>query len=60
MKNTVRLVFCNIDITGLNRRPKGTMEVLDDKKIKEELWKDEFPVYYKGGAERGGVKFCIY
>ena len=53
-------MFCNIDITGLNRRPKGTMEVLDDKKIKEELWKDEFPVYYKGGAERGGVKFCIY
>jgi general stress protein 26 len=32
---------------------KGTMEVLDDSKTKEELWKDEFTMYYKGGANGG-------
>jgi len=32
---------------------KGTMEVLDDKKIKKEIWKDEFSVYYKGGMNGG-------
>ena len=32
---------------------KGTMEVLDDKKIKKELWKDDFNVYYKGGMNGG-------
>ncbi|MDR2191750.1 MAG: pyridoxamine 5'-phosphate oxidase family protein, partial [Endomicrobium sp.] len=32
---------------------KGTMEVLNDKKIKKELWKDEFEVYYKGGWDGG-------
>ena len=32
---------------------KGTMEVLDDKKIKKELWKDEYSVYYQGGVNGG-------
>jgi general stress protein 26 len=32
---------------------KGTMEVLDDKKIKEELWQDEFSKYYTGGIDGG-------
>ena len=32
---------------------KGTMEVLDDKKTKKELWKDEFSVYYTGGKDGG-------
>jgi general stress protein 26 len=32
---------------------KGTMEVLDNKKIKKELWKDDFSVYYKGGVNGG-------
>ena len=32
---------------------KGTMEVLDDKKTKNELWKDEFSVYYTGGKDGG-------
>ena len=32
---------------------KGTMEVLDDKKIKKELWKEDFSVYYKGGMNGG-------
>ena len=32
---------------------KGTMEVLEDKKIKKELWKDDFNVYYKGGMNGG-------
>ena len=27
----------------------GTMDVLDDKKTKKELWKDEYAVYYPGG-----------
>jgi general stress protein 26 len=27
---------------------KGTMEVSEDKKIKKEIWKDEFDMYYKG------------
>ncbi len=33
----------------------GTMEVLDDKKTKKEIWKDEYEMYYKGGrdAENG-------
>ncbi|MDR2651453.1 MAG: pyridoxamine 5'-phosphate oxidase family protein [Prevotellaceae bacterium] len=32
---------------------KGMMEVLDDKKTKQELWKDEFAMYYKGGMDGG-------
>jgi len=32
---------------------KGTMEVLDDKKIKKEIWKDDFSIYYKGGRDGG-------
>jgi general stress protein 26 len=28
---------------------KGTMEVLDDKKIKKAIWKDDFTMYYKEG-----------
>jgi general stress protein 26 len=29
------------------------MEVLDDKEIKQELWKDEFSIYYKDGVDGG-------
>jgi general stress protein 26 len=36
---------------------KGTMKVLDDKTIKQELWKDEFSMYYKGGMD--GRDFII-
>jgi general stress protein 26 len=32
---------------------KGEMEVLDDEKIKKELWKDEFEKYYTGGMNGG-------
>ena len=32
---------------------KGTMEVLDDKKIKKEIWKEEYSVYYQGGMNGG-------
>ncbi len=32
---------------------KGTMEVLEDEKIKKELWKDEYSMYYKDGADGG-------
>jgi general stress protein 26 len=32
---------------------KGKMEVLDDKKIKKELWKDEYSIYYQGGMNGG-------
>jgi general stress protein 26 len=32
---------------------QGTMEILDDKKIKKEIWKDEFEMYYKGGMYGG-------
>jgi len=32
---------------------KGLMEVLDDKKTKKELWKDEFEKYYTGGKNGG-------
>ncbi|MCL2067738.1 MAG: alpha/beta fold hydrolase [Treponema sp.] len=32
---------------------RGTMEVLDNKKIKKELWKDDFNVYYEGGMDGG-------
>ena len=32
---------------------KGKMEVLDDIKIKQELWKDEYDVYYTGGMDGG-------
>ena len=32
---------------------KGTMEVLDNKKIRNEIWKDEFSIYYKGGKDGG-------
>ena len=32
---------------------KGLMEVLDDKKIKKEIWKDEYSQYYTGGKDGG-------
>jgi general stress protein 26 len=32
---------------------KGKMEVLDDKQIKKEIWKDEFSKYYIGGWDGG-------
>ncbi|MCL2320060.1 MAG: pyridoxamine 5'-phosphate oxidase family protein [Treponema sp.] len=32
---------------------KGTMEVLEDKKIKKELWKEDYNIYYKGGMNGG-------
>jgi general stress protein 26 len=32
---------------------KGTMEVLDDKKTKKKIWKDEFEKYYTGGMNGG-------
>jgi general stress protein 26 len=30
---------------------KGVMEVLEDTKIKHEIWQDEFTMYYKGGVD---------
>ena len=32
---------------------KGTMEVIDDKEVKNEIWKDEFSMYYQGGKDGG-------
>jgi general stress protein 26 len=32
---------------------KGAMEVLNGKKIKAELWKDEYSMYYQGGRDGG-------
>jgi general stress protein 26 len=32
---------------------KGTMEVLEDKNIKKEIWKDEFTMYYPAGMDGG-------
>ncbi|MCL2550109.1 MAG: pyridoxamine 5'-phosphate oxidase family protein [Methanimicrococcus sp.] len=32
---------------------KGTMDVLDDDKIKKELWKDEYSIYYRDGRDGG-------
>ena len=32
---------------------KGTMEVVDDIGIKNEIWKDEFSMYYQGGMDGG-------
>jgi general stress protein 26 len=32
---------------------RGNMEVLDDKNIKNEIWKDEFAKYYAGGWDGG-------
>jgi general stress protein 26 len=32
---------------------KETMEVLDDRKTKKEIWKDEYEMYYKGGRDGG-------
>ena len=32
---------------------KGTMEVLENKKIKKEIWKDEYAMYYNGGMNGG-------
>jgi general stress protein 26 len=32
---------------------KGKIEVLDDDKTKKEIWKDDFNMYYKGGATGG-------
>ncbi|MDR2784252.1 MAG: pyridoxamine 5'-phosphate oxidase family protein [Treponema sp.] len=33
------------------------MEVLEDKKIKKEIWKDDFSMYYKDGMD--GEDFII-
>jgi len=41
---------------------KGIMEVLEDKKIKKEIWKEEFSKYYTGGIEGGDfiiLKFTV-
>ena len=44
--------FCDKDFfCGLML--KGTMEVVDDINIKKEIWKDEFSMYYQGGADGG-------
>ena len=32
---------------------RGTMEVVDDADTKKEIWKDEFSMYYTGGADGG-------
>jgi general stress protein 26 len=32
---------------------RGTMEVLEDEKIKQELWKEEYSMYYQGGWDGG-------
>ena len=32
---------------------KGTMKVLNDKKIKKQIWKDKFEMYNKGGMDGG-------
>ena len=32
---------------------KGEMEVVDDKAVKAEIWKDEFSMYYTGGRDGG-------
>ena len=32
---------------------KGIMEVLNGKKIRQELWKDEYSQYYTGGMDGG-------
>ncbi|MCL2011392.1 MAG: pyridoxamine 5'-phosphate oxidase family protein [Cystobacterineae bacterium] len=32
---------------------KGKMEVVDDKTLKKEIWKDEFSMYYQGGVDGG-------
>ncbi len=31
----------------------GTMEVIDNPDIKQEIWKDDFSIYYQGGAVGG-------
>lgn len=30
---------------------KGSMEIVEDKKIKHALWKDDYTMYYKDGAD---------
>jgi len=32
---------------------KGSMEVIDDKEIKAQIWKDSFSMYYQGGVDGG-------
>ena len=32
---------------------KGTMRVVEDKKTKKEIWKDEYTMYYKDGRDGG-------
>jgi general stress protein 26 len=32
---------------------KGIMEVVDEACVKNEIWKDEFSMYYQGGANDG-------
>jgi general stress protein 26 len=46
------IYFCDKeDIKGVML--KGTMEVLDNKEIKEELWKDGYSIFYVGGRDGG-------
>ncbi|MDR0766231.1 MAG: pyridoxamine 5'-phosphate oxidase family protein [Odoribacteraceae bacterium] len=32
---------------------KGTMEIVDDTRVKQALWQDEYAKYYTGGADGG-------
>ena len=32
---------------------KGSMEVVDDIALKQEIWKDDFSIYYQGGVDGG-------
>jgi general stress protein 26 len=36
---------------------KGTMEIVEDKKIKDSLWKDDFTMYYKDGKD--GIDYTV-
>ena len=46
------IYFCDKeDVKGVML--KGTMEILDNKEIKEELWKDEYSIFYVGGKDGG-------
>ena len=39
-------LFCGVML-------KGIMEVVEDRDIKKEIWKDEFSMYYQGGMDGG-------
>jgi general stress protein 26 len=36
---------------------KGLMEIVEDQNIKNELWKDDFTMYYKDGKD--GVDYTV-